>query len=305
MIDASTSAVASFRPGQDMPARESAADILGINEVAPGRFVAAAGAKNHLGTVFGGRLIAQALHAALRTVAELPLTSVHAYFLAPGAIGMPLDYRVETLRDSRRFANRQVVASQDGRTIFLLMCQFHGPEGGFAHQYASMPPVPPPEDVMPLQQFVRTHETMLDLSAITNFSGATPIEMRPIAPETYFMERPRHPERSFWFRLGSAADIADPRLHQCLAAFASDYWLAGCSAIPHALPTNGRELLISSLDHAMWFHAPVRCDEWLLHHTHSPSASGGLGFSTGRIFDRQGRLIASTAQECLLRKLGN
>ena len=285
--------------------RDTAQNILALEPTGSDTFRALSGSRNHLGSVFGGRLVGQALWAAACTVERLPASSLHAQFLAPGSTDRPIEYRVERLRDSRRFANRQVVASQDGRTIFLLMCQFHGPEGGFAHQYASMPPVPPPEDVMPLQQFVRTHETMLDLSAITNFSGATPIEMRPIAPETYFMERPRHPERSFWFRLGSAADIADPRLHQCLAAFASDYWLAGCSAIPHALPTNGRELLISSLDHAMWFHAPVRCDEWLLHHTHSPSASEGLGFSTGRIFDRQGRLIASTAQECLLRKLGN
>jgi acyl-CoA thioesterase-2 len=151
--------------------------------------------------------------------------------------------------------------------------------------------------------FVRDHEAQLDPSAIHNFAGALPIELRPIAPEDYLLGRPDRPERAFWFRQSSASVIDDPRLHQCLLAFASDYWLAGVAAAPHALPTNGKTLLISSMDHAVWFHRPVRCDEWLLHHTASPFAADGLGLATGRIFDRHGQLIASTAQECLLRRL--
>ncbi|HZV08752.1 MAG TPA: acyl-CoA thioesterase II, partial [Novosphingobium sp.] len=107
------------------------------------------------------------------------------------------------------------------------------------------------------------------------------------------------------FRLKGAAQIADPRLHQCLLAYASDYWLGGAAAISHALPTNSRVLLISSLDHALWFHRPVRCDEWLLHHTHSPSAGGGQGLVQGQIFTRDGRLVATTTQECLLRRLAD
>lgn len=287
----------------EMPTHHRAADILALRGNGPDRFSADPGATNHLGTVFGGRLIAQALAAAVRTVEALPVSSLHAYFLAPGLTSLPLDYRVLRLRDSRRFANRQVTAFQDGQAIFTLMCEFHAAEQGFSRQSAVMPPVPPPEQVAPVQHFVRDREAELDVAAIRNFASALPVELRPVAPEAYFMQRKEQPERAFWLRQPSAAEIDDPRLHQCLLAFASDYWLAGVAAVPHVFPTNSRELLISSLDHAIWFHRPLRCDDWLLHHTVSPSASDGLGLSLGQLFDRQGRLVASTAQECLLRRL--
>ncbi|WP_313807648.1 acyl-CoA thioesterase domain-containing protein [Sphingobium sp.] len=284
--------------------RDSAVDILALTESGPDAFSAGSGTINHIGTVFGGRLLAQALAAAVRTVEALPVSSLHAYFLAPGLTNLPLDYRVARLRDSRRFANRQVTAFQEGQAIFTVMCEFHAPEPGFVHQSVVMPSVPPPEQVAPVQHFVRDREAELNEAAIRNFSGALPVEMRPVAPEAYFMQRKEQPERAFWFRQPSAAEIDDPRLHQCLLAFASDYWLGGVAAVPHIFPTNSREFLISSLDHAVWFHRPVRCGEWLLHHTVSPSASDGLGLSLGQIFDRQGRLVASTAQESLLRRIG-
>ncbi|ATI80673.1 acyl-CoA thioesterase [Sphingobium yanoikuyae] len=282
---------------------DTATSILALTQNGLDGFTALSGATNHIGTVFGGRLIAQALAVAVRTVEVLPVSSLHAYFLAPGLDNLPLEYRVTRLRDSRRFANRQVTAFQDGQAIFTLICEFHAPEQSFSHQSAVMPSVPPPEQVAPVQQFVRDREADLDVAAIRNFSSALPVELRPVAPEAYFMQRNAQPERAFWFRQPSAAAIEDPRLHQCLLAFASDYWLAGVAAVPHVFPTNSREFLISSLDHAVWFHRPLRCDEWLLHHTLSPSASDGLGLSLGQIFDREGRLLASTAQECLLRRL--
>ncbi|MBO9376165.1 acyl-CoA thioesterase II [Sphingomonas histidinilytica] len=289
--------------GGDAEMRVSAGEILAIEPVGEDRFIGGAGGVNHIGTVFGGRLAAQALLSAARTVEAMPPTSLHGYFLAPAQISLPIEYRVERLRDSRRFAHRQVTAVQEGRAVFTLLCQFHAPEDGFVHQAAAMPDVPPPEEVPTLQQFVRDNGDRLDFAAIRNFSGALPIEMRAIAPEAYFYERPREPERAFWFRLPGAATIDDPREQACLLAYASDYWLAGVSATPHGFPTNSSSLLISSLDHSLWFHRPVRCDEWLLHHTHSPAAGDGLGFAQGRIFDRRGRLVASTAQECLLRQL--
>jgi acyl-CoA thioesterase-2 len=232
----------------------------------------------------------------------MPLTSLHAYFLAPGQVDRPVRFQVTSLRDSRRFANRQVAVWQGDTQVFTLMAQFHAPEDGFAHQHVAMPDVPPPEAVMPLQQYVQQNAAAIDLSAVSNFQGATPIELRPIAADSYFMERSSAP-RNFWFRLSSAGAIVDPRLHQCLLAYCSDYWLGGVAAIPHVFPTNGKELLISSMDHAMWFHRSVRCDQWLLHHTISPSATDGLALTRGMIFDRAGRLVASTAQECLLRRL--
>ena len=280
---------------------ENAEAILALSQIGSDVFLADAGSKNHAGTVYGGRFLAQALRAALETVSAMPLTSLHAYFLAAGATSSALEYRVERLRDSRRFANRQVTAYQEGRRLFTLMCQFHEPEDGFVHQFAEMPDVPEPEAVASIQEFVRERALELDRAVVDNYSGILLAEMRPIAPEEYLIGRPAQPERDFWFRLPSARVISDPRLHHCLLAFASDYWLNGVSAMTHTVPTNGSHLLLSSLDHALWFHAPVRCDEWLLHHTVSPAAGSGLSLSHGKIFDRRGNLIASTAQEALVR----
>lgn len=286
-----------------MPTRDAVSDILDVTQAGLDLFTGSAGADNHIGSIFGGRLLAQALLSAMMTVEHLPASSLHAYFLAAGRTDLPLEYRIARLRDSRRFANRQVTAFQDGQAIFTLLAEFHVPEEGFFHQGAIMPAVPPPEQVAPIQRFVRDRSADLDPAVVHNFAVAVPIEMRPVAPEDYFLQRPVEAVRPFWFRQSGAAAIDDPRLHQCLLAFASDYWLAGVAAVPHFLPTNSEEFLISSMDHAMWFHRPARCEEWMLHHTVSPSASEGLGLALGQVFDREGRLVASTAQESLLRRL--
>lgn len=286
-----------------MSTRSTADSILALTPDGTDRFIGTSDEANHIGVVFGGRLAAQALAAAMRTVEAMPASSLHAYFLAPASPEAPIAYQVERLRDSRRFANRQVTAVQRGVRVFTLLCQFHAPEPGYAHQAAMAPPAPPPEDVPPLQDFVRAHEHRIDVSAIRNFSGPLPVELRVIEPEANFFARGERPERRFWFRLPSAAAIEDARLQQCLLAYASDYWLAGVSALPHAPPTNGAHLLISSLDHSLWFHRPARVDDWLLHHTFSPSAGDGLALARGYIFDRDGRLAATTAQEALIRPL--
>ena len=282
---------------------ESSSGVLDVTQSGPDCFTGSAGLRNHIGSIFGGRLLAQALLSAMRTVEALPASSFHAYFLAPGRTDVALDYQVTRLRDSRRFANRLITARQDGQTIFTMMAEFHAAEEGFVHQNASMPVVPPPEEVMSIQHFVRERAAELEQAVAHNFAAALVIEMRPIAPESYLLGRPAEAARSFWFRQSGAAAVEDSRLHQCLLAFASDYWLGGASAIPHFLPTNSGEFLITSMDHSMWFHRPARCEEWMLHQTASPSASDGLGLSRGQIFDRDGRLVASTAQECLLRRL--
>lgn len=286
-----------------MPTRDSVEDILAITPAGPDRFAGTAGARNHIGSIFGGRLLAQTLLSAMMTVETLPASSLHAYFLAAGRNERPLEYRVTRLRDSRRFANRQVTAFQDDLSIFTLMAEFHEPEQGFEHQAGMMPDVPPPEQVAPIQHFVRDHLDRLDPAVVHNFSVALPVEMRPVAPERYFLARASDSARPYWFRQSGAAAIDDMRLHQCLLAFASDYWLAGAAAMPHFLPTNSSGFFIASLDHAMWFHHPARCEQWMLHDTSSPAARGGVGLSLGRIFDRAGRLIASTAQESVLRRL--
>lgn len=285
-----------------VPTQETGAQILDLRRTGPASFTAQAGGCNPVGMLFGGRTVAQALLAALLTVDALPVSSLHAYFLAPGQPHGSLEYRVEILRDSRRFANRQVCVWQEGRQILTLQCGFHAEEQGFAHQFAPMPQVPPPEAVEPLQDFIRRREGAVDPDAIHNFSKALPIELRPAEPERFLGQHPATSERSFWFRLPDPGRMDDPRLRQCLLAFSSDSWLAACAALPHALPTNSRNLLISSLDHALWFHRAIPGDDWLLHHTASPTASNGLGLAQGQIFDRAGNLIATTAQECLLRQ---
>lgn len=284
------------------PTHETVAEILAIEGMEADHFVAAGGARNHMGTIYGGRLLAQSLLAASRTVDVLPVASLHAYFLAPGQVDAPINYRVVRLRDSRRFANRQVTAMQGDRAIFTLMAEFHAPEPGFAHQIAAMPDVPAPEATPSVQHYVRAHHASVHPAAVENFSGATPVEIRPVGPDGYFRGRSRLP-RAFWFRLPPGGDAVDRRGQACLLAYGSDYWLAGVAAIPHTFPTNRRELMIASLDHAMWFHRPFDPGDWMLHHTVSMSAGDGLGLAQGRIFDRHGVLIATTTQECLLRRV--
>lgn len=282
----------------------SAQEILALARTGGDTFAAGGGDANHIGTIYGGRMLAQGLLSAVETVSALPPSSLHAYFLAPARVAVPIEYRVQRLRDTRRFAHRLVTAVQEERSIFVLMAQFHAPEHGFDRQDAIMPDVPPPEEVQTLQHFVRENEHWLDAAAMHNFSGPVPVEMRPIDPEAYFRHRSQRASRSFWFRVPGALAVDDPRSHACLLAYASDYWLAGVAATPHIFPTNGKDLLLSSLDHAVWFHRPARHDDWLLHHCSSPSARDGLALAQGRIFDRQGRLVASTSQECLMRSLG-
>lgn len=284
-------------------ARASGREILTLEAIGEDRFTGSVGDLNHSGSVYGGRVVAQALMSAIRTVEAMPPTSLHSYFLAPTRALEPIEYHVSRLRDSRRFANRQVTAMQGGKAVSTLLCQFHAPEEGFIHQAVQMPDVPPPEALPPLQRFVQEHRERLDAATIRNFSGALPIEMRVVEPERFFLDRRRSAVRDFWLRAPDAAGLDDPRAHACLLAYAGDYWLAGVAAAPHTLPTSSDELLISSLDHAMWFHGPVRSGQWFLHHTRSPVAGDGLGMTHGEIFDRDGRLVASTAQECLLRSL--
>ena len=278
-------------------------EILAIEAAGEDCFVGGAREVNHIGGVYGGQLLAQGLLSAVRSVEAMPPTSLHGYFMATASVGKPIEYRVNRLRDSRRFANRQVMAIQDGQLLFTLICEFHAPEEGFAHQSAVMPDVPPPEQVPALQQFALEHEDRLDPVVVRNLSGALPMEIRAVDIGAYFLESGQHPARSFWIRLPGADAIEDPREQACLLAYVSDYGLGAASAIPHGVPTNNPDLLLTSLDHSVWFHGPVPRGEWMLHHMESPSAGDGLGFNRGLIFDRAGRLIASTAQEGLMRRL--
>lgn len=249
--------------------------------------------------VFGGQVLGQALTAATRTVdPERVVHSLHAYFLRAGDPEVPIIYDVDRARDGRSFTARRVVAIQHGRPILNMAASFQVVEEGLSHQMP-MPEVPPPEELE------RMH-VRLELSAKLPekvrrlLNHQRPFDFRPVQPLDVLTPEPREAEQAIWFRTVDRLPD-DPQLHRCMLAYVSDYNLLPTAALPHGVSFIGGELQMASLDHAMWFHRPMRLDEWLLYVTDSPSACGARGFTRGSIFAPDGRLVASTAQEGLIR----
>jgi acyl-CoA thioesterase-2 len=240
------------------------------------------GQSREVGTrnVFGGQVIAQALVAAERTVEGRDPHSLHAYFLLPGDPAAPIVYQVERLRDGRSFSARRVQAIQHGRPILSMIASFQVAEPGLEHA-ASMPDVPPPDALAPSDE--------------PRAWGA--IEFRPATPEGRAARDPRH---AVWFRTVDRVPD-DPQLHRWLLAYASDWSLAGTALRPHGKAWDDEDMIVASLDHALWFHRPARVDGWLLYAMDSPTAQGARGLARGQIFDAGGRLVASVAQEALVR----
>jgi acyl-CoA thioesterase-2 len=266
--------------------------------------------KGGVGRVFGGQVIAQALQAAQLTAPEgMAAHSLHAYFLRGGREGPAIDYRVTADFDGRSFANRRVVASQandDGEStpILNLTASFQRPEDGMAHDDYAMPDVAPPEELTPdMEQRRKFLAAMGDIGEAQRalMTRPRPIEMRTVDSLHWMNSDPRPPQAHSWFRTVAPLP-GDPALHRAVIAYASDYTLLGTSALPHGLSWARGELVGASLDHALWFHREARADEWLLYATDSPWSGGGRGFNRGRIFDREGRLVASVAQEGMMRR---
>lgn len=261
-----------------------------------------------VGRVFGGQVVAQALQAAQASVADDKAAhSLHAYFLRGGEEGLSIDLEVEADFEGRSFANRRVVASQNGIPILNLTASFQRHEDGLSHESYTMPDVPPPED---LRCDMEQRREFADRSGITGEKRAwilrpRAIEMRTSDKLHWMNSEPKAPEAHSWFR--AAATLPDdPDLHRAVIAYASDYTLLGTSALPHGLSFMRGEINGASLDHAIWFHRPIgertRADEWLLYATDSPWSGAGRGFNRGRIFNRDGELVASVAQEGVVRK---
>jgi acyl-CoA thioesterase-2 len=257
-------------------------------------------------SVFGGQVIGQALVAATRTVPHERLPhSLHAYFLRPGDMDKAIVYEVDRVRDGRSFTTRRIQAIQAGEVILSMIASFQIHEEGFEHQ-ALMPPVPPPESLRPLAE---VYEDWLRedgkefLPRLRQFVSRNPaIEFRPVAPQHPLKPEVGEPVQHIWFR--AAGKLPDePLLHRCVLAYASDFFLLGTCVRPHgfALAMPQEHLVSASLDHALWFHRDLRVDDWLLYATDSPSAQNARGFNRGLVFDRGGRLVASTAQEGLIR----
>ena len=253
--------------------------------------------------VFGGQVIGQALVAACRTVdriADRPPHSLHAYFLLAGDPKVPIIYEVDRIRDGRSFTTRRVVAIQHGQAIFAMSVSFHGTESGLNHQ-AEMPKVPGPE-LLPSDAEIRQRVLPMMPDPVRRyFERERPIELRVVEFERYLGKKFPEGRLNVWIRTtGSLPDAA--AIHQCVLAYASDMMLLDAALIPHGRTVFEKTIMAASLDHALWFHRPFKADEWLLYAQDSPNAGGARGFARGLIFARDGTLVASVAQEGLLRE---
>jgi acyl-CoA thioesterase-2 len=254
------------------------------------------------GTVFGGQVLGQALSAAEQTVTpDRHAHSLHAYFLRPGDVSKPIVYDVDRIRDGGSFTTRRVVAIQSGQAIFNLAASFQKEEPGFEHQ-DDMPAAPPPESLLTEQERLAPHVAHLPEKMRERATARRPFEIRPVGDaDDPMVVTPAPPLRMVWFKtLAKLPD--DPSLHPYLLAYASDYAFVTTSLMPHGVSWISQGMQVASLDHVMWFHRPCRVDEWLLHVIDSPSASGARGLVRGRVFTRDGKLVASTAQEGLIRR---
>jgi acyl-CoA thioesterase-2 len=254
--------------------------------------------------VFGGQVIGQALVAARRTVEGDAATrlphSMHAYFLLEGDPSVPILYEVERIRDGGSFSTRRVVAIQHGKAIFFTSVSFQVLEEGFEHQF-DMPDVPAPEDLPSEKDIITKYLEHMPKPMQAYFASERPIEVRPVDLSLYMGLTPRPPHRSVWIRAaGTLPD--DPGLHHCVLAYASDMTLLDTALVPHGKSIFSKDILAASLDHALWMHCPFRADDWLLYVQDSPFAGNGRGFTRGLIYNRQGALVASVAQEGLIRK---
>jgi len=249
--------------------------------------------------VFGGQVIGQALVAANRTVEGRKPHSLHGYFLLAGDPKIPIIYDVERIRDGRSFTTRRVKAIQHGQPIFTLSASFQVEEEGFSHETV-MPSVPDPDD-LPNEQDIRARVMPLMPDPVRKyFERERPIELRPVEFKRYMSREPLEPRFNVWIRAtGPLPD--DPAIHQAVLAYASDMTLLDSTLVAHGRTVFEREVQAASLDHALWFHRPFRADEWLLYAQDSPFTGGARGFARGSIFTRQGQLIASVAQEGLIR----
>ena len=248
--------------------------------------------------VFGGQVLGQALVAASRTVEGRQVHSLHAYFLRRGDLSVPIVFEVDRSRDGGSFTSRRVVAVQHGQPILTMSASFQVAEPGLEHQ-APMPEAPPPESLRDLAELEAEVIERMPHKVSGYFRNQRPFEFRAVSPDDYLTREKRPARKLVWFRVTGQLP-ADQTLHRCLLTYVSDYHLLATATMPHGV--NFLELQVASIDHAIWFHRDLRVDDWLLYAIESPSASGARGFSRGAIYARDGALVASVAQEGLIRE---
>lgn len=273
-------------------------DLLQLERIEENLF---RGQSRDIGTrfVFGGQVLGQALAAAQRTVEGRVVHSMHAYFLRAGDVEAPIVYEVDRNRDGKSFSSRRVMAIQHGQPIFTMAASFQLPEEGLTHQ-VSMPDVPPPEDLSEPEPISAEALAKIPAKLQRWVTNKGPFEFRHVYPRDEIKRPKRPPFQHVWFRLVDRIED-DELLHRALLAYASDFHLIGTATLPHGISYLQGNVQMASIDHAMWFHRPFRIDEWLLYSCDSPTTQGARGLSRGQIYDRQGRLIASTVQEGLMR----
>lgn len=255
------------------------------------------------GRVFGGQVLAQALVAARRTIDEpRDAHSLHGYFILPGDVGTPIVYFVDRLRDGKSFTTRRVTGIQNGQAIFSMTASFHVDEPGEEHQ-ATMPDAPQPEDLPRELDLIRSIVDRIPARLREVLTQDRAIDFRPVNPVDPFLPEPRPPSQMTWFRAQGRVpgELVE---HQAVLSYASDYGLLATALLPHGLSIRMPQLQVASLDHSIWFHRPFRIDDWLLYVMDSPSAAGARGFARGSVFTRDGTLVASVAQEGLMRIRG-
>lgn len=251
--------------------------------------------------VYGGQVLGQALMAAANTVeSDRAIHSLHGYFLLAGDPQIDIVYEVERIRDGGSFTTRRVRGVQQDRAIFAMSASFHKAEDGYEHQSA-MPDVPPPETLPSAKALMSSMLAHLPENMRAYWDREHPIDVRIVDASRYASRDPRPATQSIWLRTNGALPDS-PLIHQAVLAYASDFTLLDTALIAHGKLLFDRDIQLASLDHAMWFHRPFRADDWLLYVQDSPSASGARGYCRGAIYDRQGRLVASTVQEGLMRK---
>ncbi|MDB5839337.1 MAG: acyl-CoA thioesterase [Herminiimonas sp.] len=267
-------------------------DLLKLEQIGEDRFT---GQSHFMGSpnVFGGQVLGQSLYAASVTVDQRQPHSLHALFILAGNYRLPIEFEVERVRDGGSFSTRRVVAIQEGRRIFVMSASFQTPEQGLEHQKCAGPAIDP--DSLP-----SIPERWQKVQSGPRLYHPVPVDFRAEHGGDVFHTTVSSPSKQVWTR-APAALPDDPLVHQSLFAYVSDYGLLSTSLQPHGIQLGDPRLQIASLDHSIWFHRPFRMDQWLRFEVESPNASGGRGLSLGHVYDRQGVLVASMAQEGLIR----
>jgi acyl-CoA thioesterase-2 len=284
----------------DRSALEELISILDLEEL-EGNIFRGRSPQEERQRVFGGQVVGQALVAAGRTVDEGSVHSFHAYFLRPGDPQVPILYLVDRIRDGRSFTTRRVVAIQHGHAIFHLSASFQKEETGFDHQ-VPMPDAPDPDSLPTWRESVEAAVGEASEQVQGWLSREQAIETRYVTPFSPFRPEKGPPRQLIWIRTNGRLPDS-PLLHSCILAYASDMSLVDTALLPHGIGWGDSNLMVASLDHAMWFHRPFRADSWLLYVQESPSAAGARALANGQLFTTDGTLVSSVAQEGLVRPI--